>query len=353
MSDFEIVAGATSQRIGVWLADSSSTTGAGLTGLAFNTAGLTCYYWREDEGNAGATAVTLATATRGTFTSSGFVEKDATNMPGAYEFGIPNAAIASGAKWVKVMFKGATNLAQRIFTIRLLAVNLDDSVRAGLTALPNATAGANTGLPVVGTQVPNATAGASNGLHINGSNSGTTTYAALTVTGSLTVSDGLLVSRSTGNSSAIVATGNGTGHGIAATSGSGATGDGINAVAASTNGNGMTLTKTGTGTALNAATSSVVLASTNFGAGAIDAAALATDASQEIADTTWGRDMSAIARPGGGVRYPLQAMDVLRNKVDTSVSPAVIYQDDDVTTSFTTTLTTDPAAEQVVTSDPT
>lgn len=90
----------------------------------------------------------------------------------------------------------------------------------------------------------------------------------------------------------------------------------------------------------------------SFAAGAIDAAALATDAKQAIADTNWGRDMSAISRPGGGVRYPLQAIDVLRNKVDTSVSPAVIYQDDDTTTSFTSTLTTDPAAEPVVTSDP-
>lgn len=115
------------------------------------------------------------------------------------------------------------------------AVDLSDSVRAGLTSLPNATAGA------------------SSGLHINGSNSGTTTYAAMTITGALTVSDGIAVTRSTSNSSAITATGNGTGSGIVATSGSGATGDGMKAVAASTNGNGLTLTKTGTGSDLNAA----------------------------------------------------------------------------------------------------
>lgn len=125
MNDYVITAGATSRRIGVWLADSSSTTGAGLTGLAYNSAGLTCYYWREDEGNANATAVTLATATRGTFTSSGFIEKDATNLPGAYEFGLPNAAIATGAKWVKVMFKGATNLAPRVITIKLASLDMD------------------------------------------------------------------------------------------------------------------------------------------------------------------------------------------------------------------------------------
>lgn len=43
-----------------------------------------------------------------------------------------------------------------------------DSVRFGLTALPNAAAGANTGLPVVGTQVPNASSGASGGLPVIG-----------------------------------------------------------------------------------------------------------------------------------------------------------------------------------------
>lgn len=142
MADFEMTAGATSRRIPVWLADSSSTTGGGLTGLVFNAAGLTCYYWREDEGNVGGTAVTLATATRGTYASGGFVEKDATNLPGLYEFGVPNAALAAGAKWVKVMFKGATNLAPREVTIRLTAFDAD-------TALTSQTVGTATAVTTV------------------------------------------------------------------------------------------------------------------------------------------------------------------------------------------------------------
>src|SRR3990172_7159528 len=97
----------TPQRLAVFIQDSTKADGSGLAALVFNSSGLTCYYWREDEGNAAATVVTLATATRGTFTSSGFIEKDATNMPGWYEFGIPNAAIATGAKWVEFAFKGA------------------------------------------------------------------------------------------------------------------------------------------------------------------------------------------------------------------------------------------------------
>lgn len=46
-----------------------------------------------------------------------------------------------------------------------------DATRLGLAALPNASAGANAGLPVVGTQIPNAAAAANGGLPtVNGSN---------------------------------------------------------------------------------------------------------------------------------------------------------------------------------------
>lgn len=88
----------------------------------------------------------------------------------------------------------------------------------------------------------NAAAGASGGLHINGSNAGTTTYAALTVTGSLTISDGLVVARSSSNQPAISAAGNGTGAGILATGG--ATGIGVSAVGGSTSGSAIKATGT-------------------------------------------------------------------------------------------------------------
>jgi hypothetical protein len=93
----------------------------------------------------------------------------------------------------------------------------------------------------------NVAPGGSGGHLISGSNAGTTTLGALTVTGTLTVSDGIVVTRSTGNSSAITATGSGTGHGAILTSGTGATGNGLSAVAASTNGVGLQATGAGTG----------------------------------------------------------------------------------------------------------
>jgi hypothetical protein len=74
------------------------------------------------------------------------------------------------------------------FQDQVVGVDFTDAVRLGLSALPNAAAGANTGLPIVGSQVPNANAGASSGLLINGSNSGAVTLAGLTtgITGNIT-----------------------------------------------------------------------------------------------------------------------------------------------------------------------
>lgn len=151
MIDEIIKVGTTSKIIEVWLADSSSTTGAGLTGLAYNTASLSAYYSREDQGNVGASAITLATMTKGTWATGGFVEKDATNEPGVYQFSIPDAVIASGAKWAKIQFKGATNLAPKVVHICLTAIDLYDTVRAGMTALPPAAAEAAGGLYTRGT----------------------------------------------------------------------------------------------------------------------------------------------------------------------------------------------------------
>lgn len=159
------------------------------------------------------------------------------------------------------------------------AVDRNDIVRAGMTALPNVAAGANGGLPlgdasgrvdigkalgtavtldannvlnvsakywagtaITATSLPVATAaGAAGGVFIAGTN------ASLTITGATTLSDGLAINRSTSNSNALAITGNGTGAGCVITSGSGATGDALQLTAASTNGNAATLAGVGTG----------------------------------------------------------------------------------------------------------
>lgn len=137
--------GVTSKLLRVFIQNNSVTTGAGLTGLVFNSGSLTAYYIRE--GDASATAITLATMTVGTWATGGFKEVDATNMPGVYEIGIPNAVLATGANSVVVMLKGASNMATVVIEIQIIDVDLQDAMRFGLTALPNAVAGTNGGLP--------------------------------------------------------------------------------------------------------------------------------------------------------------------------------------------------------------
>jgi hypothetical protein len=162
-------------------------------------------------------------------------------MPGWYRFDIPDAALAT-AKGPEVCFhfQGVTNMAPTPVKILLVGWDNQDGVRGGLTALPNAAAAA------------------SGGLVINGTNSGTVTLAALTVTGATTctgnvsMAAGLNITQSASNTSALVITGNGTGHGIATTSGSGATGNGITATSAATNGHGVSYAGVGTGDGLRA-----------------------------------------------------------------------------------------------------
>ncbi len=146
MAKRTFLAGATSQTMDIFIQDSSSTTGAGLSGLAFNTSGLKAYYRKGATGSA--TAITLATQTvGGAWSSGGFVEIDATNMKGVYRFDIVDTILAA-TPWATIYFYGATNMAPVVAEVEIVSYNPFDSVRLGLTALPNAAAGANGGLPL-------------------------------------------------------------------------------------------------------------------------------------------------------------------------------------------------------------
>ena len=150
MAKASILAGSTSQSLNVFIQDSSSTTGAGLSGLAYNSAGLAAYYTFTGA-NATATAITLATLAGVTsaWSSGGFIEIDATHMKGLYRLDIPNAALAAASgRAVYIMLYGGTNMAPLALEIELTAWNDQDAVRGGMTALPNAAANAAGGLPV-------------------------------------------------------------------------------------------------------------------------------------------------------------------------------------------------------------
>lgn len=151
MSAIPITADSTDQSIDIFIQDASSTVGAGLDGLVYNTSGLTCYYRRGHTGTA--TALTLATlATIGTaHADGGFKEIDATNAPGAYRLDLSDAIVASGVQFVTLYLHGAANMVPCVVRLKLeMPVALADitdpffvDARPELTAVPvaNATLG--------------------------------------------------------------------------------------------------------------------------------------------------------------------------------------------------------------------
>jgi hypothetical protein len=75
----------------------------------------------------------------------------------------------------------------------------------------------------------------------------------------------------------------------------------------------------------------------SFGAGAVDAGALATDAGQEIADRILNRNIASGSDGGRDVR---QALYTLRNRVLMSGSTGTVYQTDDSTSAWTFSIAT-------------
>ena len=129
-----VKAGTTSVTIPVFIQDSASTTGAGKTGLAFNTAGWKAYYVKP---GSAAVAITLATQTAtGAWSSGGFCEIDATNMPGWYRLDVPNAALSTGSGTVVgISLCGATGAAPCNIGVNMVAYDPANSANLGLSNL--------------------------------------------------------------------------------------------------------------------------------------------------------------------------------------------------------------------------
>jgi hypothetical protein len=170
-------------------------------------------------------------------------------------------------------------------------VNLNDSVRAGLTALPNAAAEAAGGLYTRGSGAGQIAQPANGAVDVRLADAVSHGGTLGSSTATLALSRFSLVSQSA-NTSALVVTGNGTGHGAVITSGSGATGDGLQVTSAATNGNGLVATKTGTGLAIKGATTDLTLAKTTNITGFNDIAA--TDIVSSGAITTSGGAVSTV-----------------------------------------------------------
>lgn len=122
-----------------------STDGTPENGVVFNTSGIALWYRREGAAVTDITEVTLAALTTA-HTDGGFIYV----RDGEYRLDLPDAAFATGANYVDIGGT-VTGMIVKGGRVRLVDVNVEDSVRAGLTALPNAAAAASGGLFTRGT----------------------------------------------------------------------------------------------------------------------------------------------------------------------------------------------------------
>jgi len=160
-STITIAPGSTSQSIELYL---------GATGLTASTSGLTARYNRTRTASVSIPLVarTIAQA----WTSGGFAEVDATNMPGVYRLDLPDAALAVGADDVTVVVRGASGTNGAVMTVKLSSGGLTEAQTAsavwGALSASYTSAG-SMGARVLQTTVDNrpAEVGTSNHIHAN------------------------------------------------------------------------------------------------------------------------------------------------------------------------------------------
>lgn len=245
----------------VKIRNSSVSTGAGLTGLTSASAGLIISTIADNE--SAATAYTVAGSTIETITTLGtyaaptatkcrFKEVDSTNHKGIYEIQIADARFAvASAKSVLVSISGATNAAECDVLIPLTSMDPYDTVRLGLTALPNIASGNAGAIITSGTGTAQLTT--SSGAVTVGTNNDKTGYSltqsfptnfaslAITAAGGVTLADGvthggtstiitferMIGVSTTLNQPCVSLTGKGTGAGFFASGASGSSGAGM------------------------------------------------------------------------------------------------------------------------------
>ncbi len=119
-------AGITSFSVPIYVQDTSSTTGGGLAGLTESTPGLVAEYRRRGQSSWTSFAIVSTGKTLGTYVSGGLVADG--SLAGAYELDIPNAAVATGARWVHVRLRGAANMFPVLIEIHLDAIDYQTDV---------------------------------------------------------------------------------------------------------------------------------------------------------------------------------------------------------------------------------
>jgi hypothetical protein len=126
--------GSASKTVQFFVNDTSVTNGGGLSGLSSGSASLTAYYYRE--GNTVTTSLPMTNSSLGVWASGGIVPVDGTNMPGLYQLGLPDAALATGASSVVVMVRGAANMAPVLMEVQLTDFDPSGMAMADISSVP-------------------------------------------------------------------------------------------------------------------------------------------------------------------------------------------------------------------------
>jgi len=148
-----VTAGSTNVSVYYYIVQDASGTSPGepVTGLLFSDieTGGSASYARQGAARVDLTLITLASASAA-HSDGGFILVDDTNMPGLYRCDYPDAAFATGVDQVflSIVVASANNAVAAPILVDITDVNLRDSVRGGMTALPNAAADAAGGLPI-------------------------------------------------------------------------------------------------------------------------------------------------------------------------------------------------------------
>jgi hypothetical protein len=100
--------GITGVMLPVYIQDLSSPVGGGITGLTPNSIGMSGYYYRDTANSL--VSFPFVSGVLGTYIASGIVPVDNLLAPGDYVICPPNAAFASGAKFVTINVYGANNM---------------------------------------------------------------------------------------------------------------------------------------------------------------------------------------------------------------------------------------------------
>jgi hypothetical protein len=117
----------------VFISDTSSTTGGGLSNVTHASSGLVLEYRRQNQSTW--TSVTPVSKTLGTYVSGGIVSDG--SLAGAYEVDFPDAAFASaaGVEWVALRIRGVANMLPVLIEIELDAVDYQDAAAFGLSRI--------------------------------------------------------------------------------------------------------------------------------------------------------------------------------------------------------------------------